>query len=315
MFARPFSSLVCPLLALALPVGAAAADLSGAAQAVMPQSTRQVISLDYQKLETDPLAQQLEAQVLPPEMRSLSTLLAHGGVNAANDLNRLTFATFSAAKGIGLIGVAEGNLGGLQLSKFYTRTKQRPNPPQIDGVDVYEFAGLTFFMPDNATMVFGSQTAVRQAIATEQGAPQIGQNQQMSDLISGTQSSDVWSVVDAQGAQAMVGSLVGNSAGGLGADLIKGRFNGARYTIAFGNQVQVNMELMTSDALTAAAVSTGLNAAVALRQRSEQNPAARSILNQVQVDSAGRDAFVQVSAPESNVAQLVHTDLMQTILH
>lgn len=315
MLSRPFSSLLCPLLALTLSAGAAAADLSGTAQAVMPQSTRQVISLDYHKLAADPLAQQLEAEVLPPEMRNLSDVLAHGGVNAATDLNRLTFATFAATKGIGLIGVAEGNLGGLELGKFFTPSKQHPNPPEIDGVQVYSFAGLTFFMPDNATMVFGSEDAVRQAIATEQGAPPIGDNQQMSDLIAGTQSSDVWSVIDAQGAQAMVGSLVGASAGGFGANLIKGRFNGARYTIGFGNQVQVNMELMTTDALTAAAVSTGLNAAIAVRERSETNPVARGILNNVQVDSAGNDAFVQVAAPESSVAQLVHTDLMQTILH
>jgi hypothetical protein len=315
MYARAFSACLCLGLGLALSARAAAADLSGSAQAVMPQSTRQVISLNYQKLEADPLAQQLEAQVLPPEMRSLSQLLARGGVNAASDLNRLTFATYAAAKGIGLIGVAEGNLGGLQLAKFYTRTKQQPNPPQMDGVNVYAFGGLTFFMPDNATLVFGSRDAVRQAIATEQGAPQIGANSQMSDLIAGTQSSDVWSVIDAQGAQAMVGSLVGASAGGLGADLIKGRFNGARYTIAFGNQIQVNMELMTADALTAAAVSTGLNAAIAMRERSESNPVARSILNQVQVDSAGDNAFLQVAADQSSVAQLMHTDLMQTILH
>lgn len=308
----PFRSL--PWLVLCASVSAVAAQLSPAAQAVLPQSTRQVISLDYHRLASDPTAQQLETQLLPPQVRGLDALLQRGGVDASQDLNRLTFATYQAGKGIGLIGIAEGNLGGLKLARFYTKTAKQPNPPQLDGVDVYSSGDLSFFMPDSATMVFGARKAIEDAIASEQGAPRIGANDEMTNLIAGTQTSDVWSVLDSTGSRAMVRSLIGGSIAGLDPSLIDKRFNGARYTIAFEQTVQLNMELMTSDALSAAAVSTGLNAAIALRTKQEANPEVKALLQQVQVDSAGDHAFLQVSTPESNLASLMKSDLMQTII-
>lgn len=303
-----------PLLVLAGSLSAFGASLSPAAQAVLPQATRQVISLDYHRLANDPTAQQLEAQLLPPQVRGLEALLQRGGISSSQDLNRLTFATYQGDKGIGLIGIAEGNLGDLKLTRFYTRTAKQPNPPQVDGVNVYSSGDLSFFMLDNATMVFGARKAIEDAIATEQGAARIGANEEMTNLIAGTQSSDVWSVLDAAGARAMVRSLIGGSVAGLDPSLIEKRFNGARYTIAFEQTVQLNMELMTSDALSAAAVSTGLNAAVALRSKQEANPAVKALLQQVQVDSAGDHAFLQVSTAESDLPNLMKSDLMQTII-
>ncbi|MGH9415050.1 MAG: hypothetical protein ACRD01_00320 [Terriglobales bacterium] len=302
------------LLAAALAVAAAAAQLSGPAQTVLPASTRQVISINYHRLATDAAAQQLEAQLLPGGMADLGALLARGGIIPANDLNRLTFATYQATKGIGLIGIAEGNLSAMDLSKFYTKTKKQPDPPQIDGVNTYTFNGLTFFMADSSTLVFGSREAVTDAIQTEQGGQKIGQNEQLSNMIAGTQSSDVWSVLDAAGSQAMVRSMLGSAGGGMAASLIDQHFNGARYTIAFGDPVQLNLEMMTTDALSAAALSTGLNAAIAIRQKQEKNPQAKALLGQVQVDSAGNHAFLQLSAPASSLDSLLKTDLMQTIL-
>lgn len=303
-----------PALASALALSAAAAQLGGAAQSVMPSSTIQVISIDYHRLASDPLAEQLEKQVLPTQVQGLEALLTRGGVQPASDLNRLTFATFQSKKGIGLIGIAEGNLSDLNFSKFYQKTAKQPNPPQIDGVDVYDSSGLSFFMADPATLIFGSRAAIEQAIATQQGGTNIGQNEALADLIAGTQTSDVWSVVDAQGSRTMVGSLIAGSTGPIDPSMIDQHFNGARYTIAFQNQVQVNLELMTTDALSAAAVSTGMNAAIALRSHQEKNPEAKAILNEVQVDSAGNNAFLQVSTPESSLATLMKTDLLQSIL-
>ncbi|MGH9518066.1 MAG: hypothetical protein ACRD2D_00385, partial [Terriglobales bacterium] len=216
-----------------------AAQLSGTAQAVLPQGTRQVISLDYHRLANDPVAQQLEAQLLPPQVSGLDALLQRGGVDPTQDLNRLTFATYQGNKGIGLIGIAEGNLNGIKLARFFQKTPKQPNPPQIDGVDVYSSGDLMFFMPDNASMVFGARQAVEEAIRTEQGAAKIGANEEMTNLIAGTQSSDVWSVLDAAGSRAMVHSLIGGSVAGLDPSLIDKRFDGARYTIAFDQTVQL----------------------------------------------------------------------------
>lgn len=299
---------------LALSLGAVGAQLSPEAQSVLPQSTRQVISINYRSLMADPVAQQLEKRVLPPGMQDLAAVLTQGGINPTNDLNRLTFATFAATKGIGLLGIAEGNFGAFQVSKFFHKSKDHPQPPQIDGISVYSSGGTSFYLPDQATLVFGSRDAIAQAIATQQGAPQIGQNEDMMNLIAGTQSSDIWSVLDASGAQTMVGGMIAGASKALPASMIAKRFQGARYTIAVQDPVQVNLELMTSDALSAAALSTALNAEIAMRQRSETDPSVKALLGQIQVDSAGNNTFLQVSSPQSQLAGLVNSDLMRSIL-
>lgn len=311
-----FSALLFAAMLLALHTAlASAAQLGATAQSVMPESTRQLISIDYHRLNSDPLARQLEAEVLPQQMQGVSALLVKGGVQPGNDLNRLTFATYQASKSVGLIGIAEGNFGDLQLSKFFTKTAKTPTPPQIDGVSVYTYGGLSFFVPDPSTLVFGDPAAVEQAIQTEQGASHLAQNEQLSNLIAGTQTSDVWSVLDTTGSRAMVRSMLAGVSSPISPSLIDQHFNGARYTISFQNEVQVNLELITTDALSAAAISTGLNAAIALRAHQEKDPTAQGLLNQIQVDSAGDHAFLQIAAPESTVASLMHTDVMQSILH
>lgn len=301
--------------ALVASVNASAATLSSQAQSVLPSSTRQIISVNFHRLADQPISRELESRVLPPGMRGLQAMLVAGGIDPATDLNQLTFATYSDGKSVGLLGIAEGNFGSLNLSKFFHKTKQNPNPPQIDGVNVYNSNGLDFFVPDQATIVFGARNAITQAIQTQQGASPLSQNEQMTNLIAGTQSSDVWSVLDAGGAQSMVRGLIGAQANQLAGKLIAKRFQGARYTISFANDVQVNLEMMTTDALSAAALATAMDADIAMRQRQEQNAAAKALLQQVQVDSAGNDAFLQLSAPVSSVQALMSSDLMTAIVH
>lgn len=298
-------------LAAALPL--AAAQLGATAQSVLPSDTRQIISINYHRLSEDKTAQQIEAQVLPPEMRNLAALLQQGGVNPESDLNRLTFATYSAKGKIGLMGVAEGNFQNLKLTSFFRPTKKHPHPPQYGGVDLYSSDGTWFFTPDQTTLVFGSRDTVQAAIDTEQGAvSRISTNDQMSNLIAGTETTDVWSVLDADGTKNMVKSLVGG--GKVDPSLFAKRFDGARYTISFDNPVQLNLEMMTSDSLTAAALSAGLRAAVSYRQYQEKDPALKSLLNQVQVDSSGDHAFLQISSPESSLTTLLHSDLFSTVV-
>lgn len=300
------------LLAGVMPL--AAADLGATAQAVMPSDTRQIISIDYHRLAQDPAAAKVESQVLPPEMRNLAELLKQGGVDAQQDLNRIAFATYAAKGKIGLMGVAEGNFQNLKLTRFFHPTKKNPHPPQYSGVDIYNAEGTWFFVPDQTTLVFGSRNAVETAIDTEQGVnPRISANDEMANLIAGTQTTDVWSVLDAAGTKNMVKSLVGGGSK-IDPSLFAKRFDGARYTIAFADQVQLNLEMMTSDALTAAALSAGLRAAVDYRQHQERDPNLKALLNQVQVDAAGDHAFLQVASPEASIATLLHSDLFNSVV-
>lgn len=308
---RPVPAL---LAALAVALPACAAQLGATAQSVLPSTTRQIISVNYHRLTANPLAVRIEGQVLPDQMRNIQHLLAQGGVNVTQDLNRLTFATFANGKTIGLIGIAEGNFEAFQTSRFFRPSAKYPNPPQIEGVSYYHGGGVTFYLPDPTTFVFGDLQAIQAAIQTQSGAqPSLDENSQLTDLIAGTESSDVWSVLDAAGAQGLVRSLASGTSGFNPAALAS-HFQGARYTIDFSSDVKVNLELMTDDPISAGLASTGLRAAVLYKEYQAKSPALKALLNQVEVDSAGNNAFLQVESPQSQVAQLLRTQLFQTIL-
>lgn len=300
--------------AFALGLPACAAQLGATAQSVLPSTTRQIISVNYHRLTANPLAIRIEGRVLPDQMRNIQQVLAAGGVNVKQDLNRLTFATFATGKTIGLIGVAEGNFEAFQPSHYFHPSAQYPNPPQVDGVSYYNAGGVDFYLPDPTTFVFGDFQAIKAAIATQSGAqPSLDQNSQLTDLIAGTESSDVWSVLDAAGAQGLLRSLASGTSGFDPAALAS-HFQGARYTIDFSDTVKVNLELMTDDPISAGLASTGLRAAVLYKEYQAKDPALKNLLNQIEVDSAGNNTFLQVESPQNQVARLLSTQLFQTML-
>lgn len=309
-----FRALPAIFAAAALVAPAFAAQLGSTAQSVLPSTTRQIVSVNYHRLTASPLALSVEGQVLPDQMRNVQHLLAEGGINVQQNLSRLTFATYANGKTIGLIGIAEGDFDGFQTSHFFHPTAHYPNPPQYEGVTYYNTGSLDFYLPDPTTFVFGDYQSIKTAIETQSGAqPSLDQNSQLTDLIAGTESSDVWSVLDAAGAQGLIGSLA-SGASTFNASVLASHFQGARYTIDFSNDVKVNLELMTDDPVSAGLASTGLRAAVLYKEYRAKNPALKNLLNEVEVDSAGNDAFLQVETPQSQVADLLHTQLFQSIL-
>ncbi len=311
-----FKTLLFSLGLLALTaVSAEAAELGAMAQAVLPATTRQIISIDYQRLGTNPLAKSFEDKALPPQMRDVGALLKHGGLDPQHTLNHLTFATFGDKGRVGFVGIAEGSFQNLKKTNFFRPTKLHPHPPQYNGVDLYESQGLTFIIPDQSTLVFGDRSSVKKAIDAEQGSmPRLDGNEQMTDLIAGTQSSDVWSVLDAAGTRNMVGSLV-KGATQVNLSTFENELRGSRYTVQFNNDIQLNLEVLTHSTMAAAALSTGMRAAVAYEQYQEKSPQLKALLNNVEVDSSGTHAFLQVSSPETTVAQLASSDLMKNLTH
>jgi len=302
------------MAALALAAGASAAELGAMAQSVLPASTRQLVSVDYHRLADNPLAAQIEKQVLPDQMQNIVSLLRQGGVDPSQDLNRLTFATYSNKSGIGLVAVAEGNFEGFKTSAFFHPTERRPAPAQYNGTDYYSADGLTFFLPDSSTLVFGGLQAIHDAIDVIQGVVQpLSNNSSMVNLISGTQTTDIWSVLDAAGARGLVAAMASGT-GKFDANALANHFDGARYTIEFDQNVKVNLELMTDDPMSAGLASTGLRAAVLYKQYQAKDPALKNLLSQIQVDSAGNDAFLQVESPQATVANLLNTDLFKSIM-
>ncbi len=307
------NTLLLLALLLWLPSGRlAAAEISSEARIVVPAQVQQILSVSYSRLH-DPALQPLLAQVLPPEFQNVSTIFKQGGIQPQTDVRRLEFIIFSGAKGPGLLLVAEGNFENFQPDRFFHKTKRRPQPPQYHGIRYDSANGLDFFLPDNGTLVLGSYANIRRAIDAEQGViPNLDSNSSMSDLISGTQDTDVWSVLNAAGTRNVLTSLVG--AGGKMGNVLSRQFNGCRYTLDFTSGVQLNLELIAGDDLTAASLSTGLRAALLYREAQEPNPVVKQLLNAVEVDSAGSHVFLQVSSTENQLAQLTSSPLFKSII-
>ncbi len=288
-----------------------AAQLGSEAQVVIPGSAQQIISVKYSRLQ-DPMVQPILQQVMPGGIARINAIITQAGLRP-RDVRRVDFATFSLRKGLGMITVLEGNFLHFDRARFFQPTKKQPRPPHFLGVNYYTTGGWDVYLPDNTTLVAGSLPELRQSIRAEQSAiPNLEANDRMSSLISGTQDTDAWSVLDASGARNVMMSLAG-AQGKLGA-LLGNQFRGARYTLDFSDGVKLNLEVVARDSMAAATLSTGLQAALLYRAASEPNPMLKNLLGQVQVDSAGRHVFLQVSSPENQLAEIVNSPLFHSIM-
>ncbi len=289
-----------------------AANLGSEARIVLPSGIQQILSVRYARLH-DPELQPMLAQVLPAQFQSVGAIFRRGGLNPRSDVRRLDFAVYSLPHGLGMLVIAEGNFQNFQLNRFFHKTPRQPRPPQYHGVRYDSSNGLDFFLPDNATMVLGSYSNIRHAVDAEQGViPNLDSNSSMNDLVAGTQDTDVWSVLNAAGTRNVITSLAG--ANGKMGNLLGRQFRGSRYTLDFSNGVQLNLELVAQDDLTAASLSTGLRAALLYRQAQESNPLVKQLLNQVEVDNSGSHVFLQVSSTEGQLAQLARNPLFKSII-
>lgn len=301
------------LAALILPASRlSAAGLGSEARVYIPAGVQQLLSVRYQRLH-DPAIQPLLSQILPSQFQSVGAIFRHGGIDPNQDVRRLDFAVYTMPHGSGLLLIAEGNFLRFQAGRFFQKTRRQPVPPQFQGITYYSSNGLDFFLPDTGTMVLGSYSNIRRAIDAGQGViSNLDANSRMSDLISGTQDTDVWSVLNSAGTRNVLQALAGTT-GKMGSVLGR-QFHGARYTLDFTSGVQLNLELITSDDLTAASLSTGLRAALLYREAREPSPMVKQLLREVEVDSAGSHVFLQVASTENQLAQLASSPLFKSIV-
>lgn len=307
---RRFVIILClAVLGSSLSFGAA---LGTSTRTVIPYDIQQIISVDYRALRNSPTAVALKNQLLPQNLKDFETALKGVGVNPDTDVEQLTFASFRVKSGLKIVGVATGQF---PTKKLLAKMKLK----KITGAK-YRFAtiypmsgGVQMSFIDDYTMLFGDAAAVHAALDARDGeAESLNSNGQMADLISSVDRGAVWSVLDNVGTQNLLRSTLGDASKLADYETVKKRLNGSRYTMDFNQGVNFNLDVVTSDNMTAATLSSLLRAGILFRKANAE-PNEKMALESTTVDSDSGILRLRFKTDDSKFQALMKSDLFQTV--
>lgn len=292
------------------------APLATAARSVMPKETQQIISVDYRTLQESPSAMVLKNRVLPPNLKEFESAMESLGLNPDTDIESLTFATYrSSPKGGGLrlIGIAQGQFA---TAKLLQRLKaQKITPKKYHESLIYpSAAGMQMTFLDDFTMLFGDDAAIQGALDSQDGyTDSLASNAQLTDALNGADTAPaVWSVLDQQGTQNLLRSALGAAAGLADYDTVKQRMLSSRYAMDFTNGVSFDLDVTTSDSLTATALSSLVKAGM-LYRRVTAAGADKLAMDNTSVNSDGDRLRIHCQANQTQFQSLLQSDLFAAV--
>jgi hypothetical protein len=303
---------VC-LLLLSLAPASFALPLGGSARSVIPGDIQQLISVDYRSLKDSPTAMQLKQQVLPPNLKQFEVALKGIGVSADRDVDQLTFASYRMPKqGVLVVGVAQGSFA---MDTILKRIRlQKLKPVKYRASDIYPMTGgmQMSFLDDN-TLLFGDLTAVHGALDARDGyLPAIDTNSQAVDYMGSVDSGTVWSILDQQGTQNMLHSALGDASKLADFDTVKKRIMGSRYAMNFTDGIKFDLDVVTSDSMTAATLSSLLKAGM-LYRKVNANPTEKLAMDNTSVNSDNSNLQLHFKSDDKQFQALLHSDLFAAV--
>jgi hypothetical protein len=306
--------LIAGILGL-LSAPAFSAPLPSSVRPAIPADVQQIICVDYRALKNSDTAQQLKAQVLPENLKQFETALKGIGVIADRDVDTLTFISYRQPKqGVQIVGAAQGVfslktvLGKLRYKKV--------RPVKYHDSDIYPMSdGMEMSFLDETTLLFGSGPALRGAIDARDGYVQtLDSNPDIADMIDEVTSGTVWSILDQKGTQNMMLSALGDAARLADYETIKKRILGSRYTMNFSDGVKFDMDVLTSDSVTAATLSSLVKAGV-IYKKMTASPTEKAALEDVAVNSDSSKLQVHFRTDDKQFQALIHTNLFAAVSH
>jgi hypothetical protein len=302
------------MLCLAVLSGVAiSAPLGSSVRPVIPADVQQIICVDYRALKNSDTAQALKSQVLPDSLKQFEAALKASGVNTDRDVDELTFVSYRQGKqGLRTVGVAQGVfrtktvLGKLRLQKIRS-AKYRDS-------DIYPMAeGMQMTFLDDSTLLFGDGASLRGSLDARDGyVTTLDSNPDISNLIGDVEGGSVWSVLDQKGTQNVLASALGDASGLADYETVKKRILGSRYTMNFANGVNFDLDVATSDSLTAATLSSLLKAGV-LYKKMTASPVEKAALEDVTVDSDSSKLQMHFKADDKQFQSFMHTSLFAAV--
>jgi hypothetical protein len=303
--------VACFLLLVSAPVWAM--PLGSSARAVIPSDIQQIISVDYRAMKNSDTAMALKQQVLPQSLKEFESALRGVGIDPDKDVEQLTFASYRSGKqGVRVVGVAQGQFAMATVLK--KMRLQKVKPVKLRNSDIYPMpAGMQMTFLDDNTLLFGDSGALRGALDARDGyAYTLDSNTAIADMIGSVDSGTVWSVLDQQGTQNMLHSALGDAAGLADYDTIKKRIQGSRYTMNFQSGVNFDLDVVTSDSMTATTLSSLLKAGM-LYKKMSATPVEKVALDGVTVNSDSSNLQMHFKADDKQFQGLMHSPLFAAV--
>ena len=300
----------------AFAAGALAAQLDTDARTAIPSDVQQIIVVDYRAMQNSPSAMYLKALILPPELKQLEDALKASGFNENHDVEELAFAAFRTGSnnGVQTVGIAQGQFSVPDILANFKKKGIKPKVIRTNQLYPMGGSGLTVVFLNPTTMIFGSNDALRLALLARDGlAPNFLTNQSMLDQMGRVDSQPVWSILDQQGTQFMMKSLLGQASQLTDYDQIKKRLLGSRYTMNFQNGVKFSLQVSTPDTFTAATLSSLLNAA-AMYEKVSGTGIEKQAIDATTIDSNAGDLEVNYASSDSQFSALLQSPLFQTVV-
>ncbi len=287
--------------------------LGSSARTVIPSDIQQIISVDYRALKNSDTAMALKQQVLPPSLKEFEGALRGVGIDPDKDVEQLTFASYRSGKeGVKVVGVAQGQFAMAAVIKRMRLKKVKPI--KLRNADIYPMpAGMQMTFLDDNTLLFGDSGALRGALDARDGYTYtLDSNTQIADMMGSVDSGTVWSVLDQQGTQNMLHSALGDAAGLADYETVKKRILGSRYTMNFQSGVNFDLDVVTSDSMTATTLSSLLKAGM-LYKKMSATPVEKLALDNVTVNSDSSNLQMHFKADDKQFQGLLHSPLFAAV--
>lgn len=303
--------LAVAMLAVA-PAGAA--TLGTAASAVIPAETQQIIQVDYRKMNDSASGQALKQRVLPDTLRQFESALKDVGINPDTQVETLTFASFRReGGGLRVLGVAQGQFTRAAVLKRLRLRKIRGE--KVRGSFVYPMTnGMSMTFLDANTLLFADRKSLEIALETRDGERAgVGTNTEVSNLVATVEAGTVWSVLDQSGTQHMMRSALGDAAKLADYETVKKRILGSYYAADFDKGVAFDLTVMTADSMTAATLSSVVQAGMWWRQKMVASSAEKLALESAKVESESDRLKLSFRADEKRFQTLLNSDLFAAV--
>lgn len=292
-----------------------AASLGTATRTVIPVEVQQIINVDYRRMKSSDTAMQMTSKLLPPNMKQFEDALKSIGVVPERDLDSVTLAVFRTKDNTTqIIGVAQGTFPRKKLRLALAKQKIKGNKTENDVV-VYPMSGgmqMTFL--DDWTLLFGPQPGMDAALeARDNSSQSLNANGQVTDMIASVDQGAVWSVLDADGTQNMLKSILGSASSLPEFDTVKSRLLGSRYSMDFDHGVNFNLNIVTSDNITASTLSAVLKAGLMFKKASASETE-KAAIDGTTVDSDGGRLIVHFKADDKSFQALLESPMFAAVV-
>ena len=296
-----------------LSASAWAMPLGTSMRSVIPSDLQQLISVDYRALHDSPTAQQLKQQVLPQSLKQFETAVKGIGIDADRDVDQLTFAAYRQGKtGIRTVGMAQGSFQSKTVLKRMTLKKIKPIKYRT--ADIYTMGnGMMMTFLDDNTLLFGDDGSIKGALDARDGvSPNFDSGSTMADMMSAVDGAPVWSLLDQQGTQNMMRSALGDASKVADYETVKKRLVGSCYTMTFSSGVNFDLDVITSDSMTAASMSSLIKAGM-MYKKMNATPIEKTAIDAVTVNSDSSKLQLHFKSDDKQFQSLMHSELFAAV--